>query len=88
MSKYPGVDFKVLKHGEKEFFLGYRTLHPEEEKPRIKLKDYHRKIFYDKADEDDDDFVEFIEEKEEEPPQPPKLPEIPVQEEELVVEPE
>lgn len=38
MDKYPQVDFKQLKHGEKYFFLGHRTLHPEEERPRVKLK--------------------------------------------------
>jgi hypothetical protein len=38
MDKYPDVDFTRLKHGEKEFFQGYRTIHPEEEKPRKKLK--------------------------------------------------
>ena len=48
MSKYPNVDFKKLKNGEKEFFLGHRTLHPEEEKPKVRLKDYFRK----KLDED------------------------------------
>ena len=54
MNKYPNVDFKKLKYGEKDFFLGHRTLHPEEEKPRVRLKDYFRKNLDDKADQSKD----------------------------------
>lgn len=76
MSKYPWVDFKQLKHGEKEFFLGHRTLHPEQERPRVRLKEYQRKVFYEEPDEEDL-FKEFDEEVKEEAPKP-KLAEIPL----------
>ena len=65
MEKYQNVDFTRLHYGEKEFFLGQRTLHPEEEKPKLKLKEYHRKVFYDEED-DNEEYEEFIEEKKEE----------------------
>lgn len=81
MDKYPNVDFKALKHGEKDFFLGQRTIHPQEEKPRVRLKEYQRKVFYDEPDEEDK-FKQFAEEK----PKPhifgkQKLVEIPVEQE-------
>jgi hypothetical protein len=46
-----------LKDGEKEFYCGLRSIHPEYEHPKKRLKEYQRKVFYE--DEDDSD-VEII----------------------------
>jgi hypothetical protein len=52
MVRFPKVDFKQFKHGEENFFLGHRTIHPEEEIPRVRLREYQRKVFYEEPDEE------------------------------------
>lgn len=55
---HPKIDYSKLKDGEKEFYCGVRSIHPEYGHPKKRLKDYQRKVFYE--DEDDSD-VEVIE---------------------------
>lgn len=45
--QHKGIDYSKLKHGEKEFYAGVRSLHPEYEHPKKRLKEYQRKIFYE-----------------------------------------
>ncbi len=47
------IDYSKLKDGEKEFYCGFRSLHPEYEHPKKRLKEYQRKVFYDENSDSD-----------------------------------
>jgi hypothetical protein len=67
----PRVDYEKLKDGEREFYAGVRSLHPEYEAPKKRLKDYQRKIFYQDEDED----LEYIDLDKEVPHKPVQVTE-------------
>jgi hypothetical protein len=53
------IDYSKLGEGEREFYCGLRSLHPEYDHPKKRLKDYQRKIFYEDGEDSDVEVIDI-----------------------------